>query len=376
MIEVRPGPLSNQGGALMLQAIVQELGDAYELVVEPWIGPYPARARLGLRQLLWIRSLGPAAGLPARLLPRTLRMRYGIVDRREVDVVLDASGYAFGDPFDVARVRRLSRDLLRAARRGNKVVLLPQAFGPFEREPVRDASRAAIDAAELVYARDPASRDAVLELGAARGRVRLAPDFTGALAGIPPPEEGWGRRVAIVPNERMIGSGAADEQVYHRFLRTCAGAVRDAGYEPVLVVHEGARDRAFLGRGGHASFDPTLPQVVEADPLRLKGLLGATHAVVSGRYHALASALAQGVPVLATGWSHKYRALLDEYGVADALLDPTSHPDAVRGCVAELVDPGTRPARSAALVAAAGRRQIAVEAMWREVRTVIASGPR
>jgi hypothetical protein len=47
----------------------------------------------------------------------------------------------------------------------------------------------------------------------------------------------------------------------------------------------------------------------------------------------------------------------------------------VRGCVAELVDPGTRPARSAALVAAAGRRQTAVEAMWREVRTLIASGP-
>ncbi len=54
---------------------------------------------------------------------------------------------------------------------------------------------------------------------------------------------------------------------------------------------------------------------------------------MSGRFHALVSALSQGVPGLVHGWSHKYRWLSDEYGVSDFVLDPYENPGTVEATV-------------------------------------------
>ena len=354
----------------MLRAVVEQLGEDHELVVEPWIGPYGDRARLGLHQKLWLRSLGPAAGLLGLALPRGFRSRYGLVARREIDVILDASGYALGDPFGLARTRRLSADLLDAKRRGARVILLPQAFGPFEHAEIRDASRAAVSAADLVYARDYQSKEELIRIGIGPGKVHLAPDFTGSVGVSPEMGGEWTNRVAVVPNQQMVGSRTTDRAAYLSFLSDCILAIRDRGLEPVLVAHEMDRDLPIIDRL-QETMEPRPDAVVERDPVRLKAMIGSSHAVVSGRYHALASALALGVPVLATGWSHKYRALLEEYGVPDAMADTAAPRSETARRIDALVDSETRPGRRIRLLAIAGRREAAVKGMWREVRAVI-----
>ncbi len=82
--------------------------------------------------------------------------------------------------------------------------------------------------------------------------------------------------------------------------------------KPFFLVHESRNDRAIAERvsarlGG-------VPIVEESDPLAIKGILGACKASVGSRFHGLVSALSQGVPALAVGWSHKYRMLFRDYG--------------------------------------------------------------
>ncbi|WP_061961336.1 polysaccharide pyruvyl transferase family protein [Demequina flava] len=49
----------------------------------------------------------------------------------------------------------------------------------------------------------------------------------------------------------------------------------------------------------------------------LRSLIGRCDLFVASRFHAMVSSLAMGVPTLVLGWSHKYREVLDMFGLAD-----------------------------------------------------------
>lgn len=374
MIEARPGSFINKGGELMMLAIVEELGDDADLAVEPWIAPYPDRARLGLFQKLWVRRLGPAAALPATVLPRALGRRFGVVGEGQIDAVLDASGFRYTDDdrYGARSARELEGNARRWRRRGKTVVLLPQALGPFRTPAVRRPFLRALAAVDLVYARDARSEAHLRDLAPGDERIRRAPDFTIALAGRCPPDlearVGEGPFACLVPNDRMLERTSPEVAAgYLDFLRACAREIAALGLRPVLVLHEADRDAPFVERLRDA-LGPDPRVVTEPDPLVLKGILGAATLVVSSRYHALISAMSQGVPVVATGWSHKYATLLEDFGIPEQLIDVLADPGDLRERLATAAEGPARNAMTETLRRRGAEQAAQVMAMWAEIR--------
>jgi colanic acid/amylovoran biosynthesis protein len=89
-------------------------------------------------------------------------------------------------------------------------------------------------------------------------------------------------------------------------------------------LHENDKDNALI-KSLVKEISHSLEIVSESDPLVLKAIIGQSKLVISSRYHGLINALYQSVPVIATGWSHKYEALLDEYNLGDYMISDYDH---------------------------------------------------
>ena len=376
IVEVRPGPMTNKGGELILRTVVDRLGGRWDLAVEHWIGPYSARSRLGLLQKLWWKRLGPLAGLPGQVVPSAIRRSYGLVSEGDVDAVLDASGYGYGDKFGPERTERAAANARRWRRKGIPHILLPQAFGPFTSPRIQRAARSLISQADLVFARDRVSLEAIVSLDVPGAEARLAPDITVSIAGHPPTPSGEaGTPIGfIVPNEKMLqvaGHGAGE--AYLAFLASAAVELRARAVNPVLLVHETSGGDRQLAEAASGMVPGGVPVLEEEDPIRLKGLIGTGVVLVGSRFHALLAALSQGVPVIATGWSHKYPALLEDYGCPEFSLELPAAPEAISQRLDAALGDG-RGALVSGLLSHAATQKQRLEAVWDEVVACIEEG--
>lgn len=376
IVEVRPGPMTNKGGELILRTVIDRLGARWDLAVEHWIGPYSARSRLGLLQKLWWKRLGPLAGLPGQVVPSAIRRSYGLVSESDIDAVLDASGYGYGDKFGPERTERAAANARRWRRKGIPYILLPQAFGPFTSPRIQRAARSLISQADLVYARDNVSLEAIDSLGVAGVEARLAPDITVSMAGEPPTPSGKAATPLgfIVPNEKMLQlAGRNASEAYVAFLASAAVELRARGVNPVLLVHETSGGDRQLAEAVAGMVPGGVPAHEEEDPVRLKGLIGTGVILVGSRFHALLAALSQGVPVIAMGWSHKYPALLEDYGCSEFCLELPADPETISRRLDAALG-GGRDALVSGLIGYATIQQQRLEAVWHEVVTCVEEG--
>jgi polysaccharide pyruvyl transferase WcaK-like protein len=378
LIEIKGTDFRNKGAELMLRSVVTEVGSWSPrpgLVVAAGMGPYRSRAELGLYQKVAAGRL-LRAGLPDpyALLPDSVRGRYGIVVDREIDAIFDASGFAYSSQWGVRSTLRLAQAARQWRRTGKKAVLLPQALGPFDDPVMRDAFRTAVEQVDLVYARDDASYANVMELQVPAEKVRQAPDFTIPLKGTLPGDVDLGDRpAAIVPNLRVVDGGASDRKAYVALLSSSARALAQLGFTPFILVHDSGSD-AEIAAELATSIGTGLKQVHREDPLELKGIIGACELLVGSRYHALVAALSQNVPSFAISWSHKYGALLNDYGCPDHMLSPGTAPEEVLALLAPMAAEDSRRAMAAKLATINERNRAATQQMWSEVRALLGNG--
>ncbi len=375
VIEIRRVQFVNKGAELMLLAILDKIGSALDDVtftIAPDLGlrPYDKLAALGIRPKAWLWRYRIQWGYLADIIPQKLLEMYGVVTDSQVDVVLDASGFAYGDQWGPAKTARMARATRRWRSQGTKVILLPQAFGPFTNARIRDSFKTIVQSANRVYARDPASLKHVTECAGPAAHIRHCPDFTVLIPGRAPNLSNiptW--NAAIIPNYKMIDkTSMATSSAYLPFIVRCLQSLTDSGYEPFFLIHAGRRDEDLAHRAGDA-FGRDVPIVIEDDPVRTKGIIGACKAVVSSRYHGLVSALSQGIPAIGTGWSHKYAALFDRYDCPSLLLLPTSSEDLIQAAIGQIDD--RRDEIVTRLRTRAKEHSEEVDRMWDDVLQVI-----
>ena len=388
-VEVLGPWLMNKGDELMLRAVHERLGDRATLAVSTdlkadGIAGLPELPRIAwaptaqdVRETVAARSLARAASNVKRavampLTPRKLLLRKGLCPGRAVRAMLDCSGFAYGDQWNAERVVRRTRYFADLRRRGVKLVMLPQALGPFEKPDVREATQAMFACFDFVYAREAESLRHVLGCGVPAEKAAAVPDVSHLLTGpAPGPADAaaWAGRVAIVPNARMTDrTDPAVAGRYLDFLALSIAAVRERNLEPVILLHE-TNDDALLAE--LLERVPEKPRVVDEDGLTTKGILKCCYANIGSRYHSLVSSLSSATPTLGTSWAHKYDELFEEYGCAELLISPSLDDDDLRERMNAFLWDGTNAALRESLRAPAEAQADKVRAMWDHVEELI-----
>ncbi len=370
IIEIKGIGIPNKGAELMLHCVLQHFSgnEGVMFVAEPNTG-YSGRAGYQLWQKASFDIKGRTIDIsPAlALIPRVIRRKFGIILDSEVDVIVDASGFAYGDQWGARKAReRLGKKIRKWKSAGKKVVLLPQAFGPFAEPAIRKEMEKILLHADVVFARDQKSfeyLDSVLP-----GKALRSPDFTN-LALVPqfPERSDLVGRACVIPNSKMTQMGKISEEDYVSELIMAATVLQDAGMRPFLLLHEGADD-LHIAELVNSGMSDAMPIIKPTDALEIKYIIGGCRLVVSSRFHGLVSALSQGVPVVAMGWSHKYEELLADYGVGHYLAAPDAR-GSISHKVKEILEPTQMSEALSSIRPSVDKQKELVRKMWEVVDT-------
>ena len=113
MIEIKGVQFVNKGAELMLAAIIERIKEYWPeanivLEVDP-LSPYKKRAELGAFQKLSLRKNFIDLNFLSYYLPKVFRnylKKWGIVTEADINVVLDAAGFAYGDQWGALKITR------------------------------------------------------------------------------------------------------------------------------------------------------------------------------------------------------------------------------------------------------------------------------
>jgi len=376
LIEIRKAGFVNKGAELMLYAVLEkikkEFPDAKLVMETSRDAPYEKRALLGFYQKPRLSILGYELGVFFKLVPNVVKNMLGVIDNKDIDIVVDAAGFSYSDQWGVRSSQELATSCRRWKKNGTIVILLPQAFGPFKGPKIQKYIKTAIDNTDLVFARERVSYTHLVGVVGERSNLQIAPDFTNLIEGVLPKYfDTVNNRFCLVPNYRMIDkTSKAQSEAYLPFMIKCAKYLVEKGQKPFVLVHEGANDQ-MLAVEMNKALDGCLPIVKETNPLEIKGILGACEGTIGSRFHGLVSALSQGVPALGTGWSHKYQMLFDDYGFSEGLLDVCCSEQALHRKLDMVIEPNLKEEIKRRIKRNSEGLKAQSERMWADVLDVL-----
>lgn len=341
IIEIKGVQFVNKGAELMLHAVLQQL-EAYNKEVIFALAPngnssYKDRMKVGSYQKFSFRKKSYDLNGLTYFIPKAIRNwlknTFGIVTEADIDVVLDASGFSYGDQWPLITIKNTSKEIVRLKQKNKKYIFLPQALGPFNKGIYSEVVLKGFSEASLICAREQASFENMINSVSANANVKLYPDFTNLVKGtIDDGYSDYSDKVLLIPNCNMISTRNSNSQwkdTYIEFLKNSALVVRELGYTPVLLNHEGDADGEICNQVANL-LDGNIEIVKEADPLKVKGIISSSKAIICSRFHGCVSGLTQSVPCLGTSWSHKYEKLFEEYARAEYLLSPKIQKDEIK----------------------------------------------
>jgi polysaccharide pyruvyl transferase WcaK-like protein len=337
-IEIKGVQFVNKGAELMLHAILQQILQhipSAKIVLEPGKNStYIQRTQVRALQKFSFRKGQYDFNNLSYWLPKKLRNwlvnNYGVITEADIDIVLDASGFAYGDQWSSTKIKLLCGEVDRAAKHKKKFILLPQAFGPFSRQQDIANLKCDLAKATLIYAREDSSYKNLTNIIGEPENLIKSCDFTNLVT--PIVDQNWqeiDNLMVVIPNYNMLSSRNADPGWQHSYVNLMVEAIKLAkknGMKPIILNHEGQEDERVCCLIKEA-LGEEIDIVREDSSLKVKGIIAAAKLVVCSRFHGCVSALSQGIPCLGTSWSHKYERLFEEYELAQCLILPESTVD-------------------------------------------------
>jgi len=338
--------------------------------------PFLKRCSVNAWQKLSLRKLyldvnGFSYSLPDRI--RSYLRKWGIVTEADIDVVIDASGFSYSDQWNPKMsIRHLSGELSRCNQHNKPYIFLPQALGPFSDPKVRKQIKENFPKASLVCARESDSFNYIHTITGDFPTLKQFGDFTNAVKGVVPEYLDTSEPLAcIVPNKNMVNprnKNRAWLEHYESMLLTAIEIYKSKGLKPFFLNHEGPEDRAIIDKL-NSQLAEQIPVLEESDPVKVKGIISASSAVLCSRFHGCISALSNGIACIATSWSHKYERLYEDYQASELLLQPGADKSSIAELIACSLDVNSELHQRITTQSTQFKAQ--TEQLWQEVKSVI-----
>lgn len=319
VVEIRGAQFVNKGAELMLLTVVQEINNRFpdtKFAVEPQKKiPYNKRIKYQIYAIPRIRKFGINFTYLIHLIPQKLRKQLGLFIEDEVDAIIDISGFAYGDYWGIKTLKNnLTTHIKRWNNKKIKLLLLPQAFGPFEKKGMSKEFKKVIKFSDFISARDIISYKTVLKLNDYNKNIYKFPDITLNLKPICSSQKKYENYILIIPNSKMLF-----DKYYIPYLKKLSLHLLNIDENFAFLIHEGESDFE-IAKKVCSEINENIDIIYIKDALEIKSLIGRSKLVITSRFHGLVNSLSQGVPCLATSWSHKYEMLLQEYNYKDGLI--------------------------------------------------------
>lgn len=331
IIELKGVEFENKGAELMLRGLLQRIEQYWpdaEIALTPSAkANFQQRCSVDAWQKISLRKLYLDLNVLTYYFPIFLRSylkKWGIVTEADIDVVIDASGFSYSDQWSPKMsIRHLSGEIERNTKYNKPYVFMPQAMGPFSDPKVRAQIAVSFPKAALVCAREDDTYNFIHEITGDFDALAQFGDFTNSIKGILPEGFDTTKRLAcIVPNKNMVNPRNKNKQwldSYETMILSAVHIYKSKGLVPFFLNHEGLEDGALIERLNTQLNEP-LMVVEELDPIKVKGIIATSSAVLCSRFHGCISALSNGIACLSTSWSHKYERLHEGYKAQEFLL--------------------------------------------------------
>ncbi|WP_062070637.1 polysaccharide pyruvyl transferase family protein [Demequina sediminicola] len=338
----------NKGAAAMLESAVTHLSSRHPDVQITHLSMYPGTdAELNPYDNVTVMDASPlrlgifinSGALLWRLVPalrgaiRNAVPEVGAI--ADADVLLDQGGITFVDGREKYLVYNVA-SVLPALNTKTPVVKCAQALGPFTSTPNRWAARTFLPKMAAIVSRGAKTQEHLDGLGLTNTVAGADLAFTLELTDRDVKEADavagsffdGNDVVGVSPSQVLRAAAEARGEDYVGEVAAQIDFITESLGRPVYLVAHSTRSRddklhnndlpvcrAILAR-------VTSPEKVffpdgELSSQVLRSLIGRCDLFVASRFHAMVSSLAMGVPTLVLGWSHKYREVLDMFGLAE-----------------------------------------------------------
>jgi len=252
-------------------------------------------------------------------------------------VVVDLSGIAFADDRGLPLLAYNLSCCLPAILFGKRVAKLSQALGPLRRKLNGYCASGVLRRCEVVVARGEQSGDHLTALGLEDYYVLPDTAFAMginseayseanailALGGVDSPS------MVVSPSEVVARYCEKEGIDYHVEMAGFIGEMVRRGYSVGLLPHStletGRKNndlrvcRTILA---HLSSETRVAYLSDDYDARvLRAIIGSADFFIGSRFHSMVSALRSSVPLLVIGWGHKYREVMEMFGLEPWVLD-------------------------------------------------------
>ncbi len=355
IVSIGPALSGNKGAAAMIESAVQTLSDKYDDAEFVLLSCYPeADKKINEYENLEVLNSSPLYLAlvinPAAVFYRVFPFLRKFIGKKvpevkalyEADVVLEQGGITFADgriKFLIFNIATILPPLIL----GKKIVKCAQALGPFKSFINRTAAKIFLPRMELIVARGAQTAqhlenleldnyvdgaDYAFSLDITENVVKSlkGSDYVRFFDG----DKVVGISPSVVVQKRCDKADIDYVGITADFINWL---VEDKGYKVAIIPHS-VRPNTTKTHNNDLPLSKNLYEEIkdkekvllideELNSQALRYLIGKCKLYVASRFHSMVSALTMKVPTVVIGWSHKYREVLDMFGVKRFALAST-----------------------------------------------------